>query len=177
MAYPSSYLRYVENMVGNDDRQTYTTIDSDDDGENPSIRAGIGPQEQENPNAVIPISPPEECSIGPHDIISPKSDESWGHRSVSVPQHGSPRARGVNESSYLTHSDSDVVPPSYSLAITKTQPWRMESMVDQSKCVPFANTSVLSDNSKVNPQRSKPQVDSVIVKVRTMAMIEVMPGN
>ena len=181
MAYPSSCLRYIEIMVANDDPQTYNMIDSDDDdGGNRSVRAGIGSQEQANPNTVIPNSPPEECSVGLHDIISPKSDGSWGHRSVSIPQQGlgSLRARGVNESSYLRRSDSevqDVVPPSYSLAITKTQPWRMESMIDQSKFVPFAIRSVLSDSSKVNPQHSKLQVESVIVKVRAMAMTEVMP--
>lgn len=162
MAYPSSCLRCAENMIAIDDRQINTTIDSDDDdGGNRSVRAGTGSQEQENPNTVIPNSPLEECSIGTHDIISPKSDYSWGHRSVSIPQQGlgSPQARGVDKSSYLIHSDSevqDVVPPSYSLAATKTQPWRMENMVDQSKCVPFTNTSVFSNSSKVNLRRSKP---------------------
>lgn len=70
-----------------------------------------------------------------------------------------------------------VVPPSSSPFITKAQPRKIERVVDQSKRVPFANTPVISDSSKVNPQRSKSQAESVIVKVRGIAMTKVMPGD
>lgn len=69
------------------------------------------------------------------------------------------------------------MPPSDSLAITKAQYQKIERVVDQSKRVPFANTAVLSDNSKVDPKRSKSQAESVIVKVRPITMTKVMPGE
>lgn len=147
MAYSSSYLCYVENTFDSDDRQAHTTIDSDHDGGNRPVRAGIGCKEQENPNAVIPESSPEEYSIGPDDIVSPKPDDRVAHGSVSVPQQGvgsAPRACAVSESLYLTSSDGEAqsfVPPRDSPFTTKAQPRRIERVVDQSKRLPFANTS------------------------------------
>ncbi|OAF98556.1 uncharacterized protein CC84DRAFT_1264876 [Paraphaeosphaeria sporulosa] len=124
----------VEFKPKNNDRQTYTPIDSDDNGGNRSVRAEIGSRKQESPSAAIPKPPSEECSIGPHNVIGPKSNDSRAHRSVSVPQQGlgfAPQTRAVSESLYLTSSDGEA---------QDAQPRKIERVVDQSKPLPFANT-------------------------------------